>query len=286
VDAGGGGAGFVELAIAAEILGRTLAAVPLIEAAVATTLLASLPAGPELEPLVAGAVAGDLLPTVALHPVAGAVARVVPAGAVADVVIVLRGEDLLAVRAADCPVTALANLGAMPVADRPVDPATALVVATGPEAVAAHRRAMAHWQLLTGAALVGLTGRALEIGIDYVMQRRAFGVLVPTSRPSSTPERRRHRARGRPPAGLRGGVGARRRPGDGRRPGRHVVPLRVGHGVHDGLGQPALPRRLRLHARVRHPALLPRAKAWPLVAGDRRRAYAELAHGLFDPGEA
>jgi alkylation response protein AidB-like acyl-CoA dehydrogenase len=34
---GGGGAGFVELAIAAEILGRTLAPVPLIEAAVATT---------------------------------------------------------------------------------------------------------------------------------------------------------------------------------------------------------------------------------------------------------
>jgi alkylation response protein AidB-like acyl-CoA dehydrogenase len=26
-----------------------------------------------------------------------------------------------------------------------------------------------------------------------------------------------------------------------------------------------------------------RAKAWPLVAGDRRRLYAELAHGLSDP---
>ncbi|MFC9630820.1 acyl-CoA dehydrogenase family protein [Streptomyces mirabilis] len=38
---GGGGAGFVELAIAAECLGQPLAPVPLIEAAVANDLIAS-----------------------------------------------------------------------------------------------------------------------------------------------------------------------------------------------------------------------------------------------------
>src|SRR5690242_4327654 len=41
----GGGAGFVELAIAAECLGQTLAPVPLIEAAVANNLIASLSEG-------------------------------------------------------------------------------------------------------------------------------------------------------------------------------------------------------------------------------------------------
>jgi alkylation response protein AidB-like acyl-CoA dehydrogenase len=34
------------------------------------------------------------------------------------------------------------------------------------------------WQALTAAALVGLGFRALDIGIEYVMQRRAFGVLI------------------------------------------------------------------------------------------------------------
>jgi alkylation response protein AidB-like acyl-CoA dehydrogenase len=41
---GGGGAGFVELVIAAEILGRTLAPAPLIEAAVATSAISACPA--------------------------------------------------------------------------------------------------------------------------------------------------------------------------------------------------------------------------------------------------
>jgi alkylation response protein AidB-like acyl-CoA dehydrogenase len=284
---GGGGAGFVELAIAAEILGRTLAPVPLIEATVATTLLASLPAGPELEPLVAGAVAGDLLPTVALHPVTGAVARVVPAGAAADVMIVLRGEDLLAVRAADGPVTALPNLGAMPVADRPVDPATAIVVATGPEAVAAHRRAVAHWQLLTGAALVGLTDRALEIGIDYVMQRRAFGVLVANfqtvqhrlSDDATALEGARllaYEAAWAHDAGL-ATAGALAAMSFLFASDTAFTTASDSLHFHGGYGY-TLEYDIQLYFR--------RAKAWPLVAGDRRRAYAELAHGLFDPGEA
>ena len=48
----------------------------------------------------------------------------------------------------------------------------------GAEAVAAYGRAVDHWRLLTGAALVGIASRALELGVDYVMHRRAFGVLI------------------------------------------------------------------------------------------------------------
>jgi alkylation response protein AidB-like acyl-CoA dehydrogenase len=180
---GGGGAGFVELAIAAESLGQHLAPVPLIEAAVANDLLASWPdSGGEIESIVSQAVTGDLLVTVAIRPATGQVAHLVPAGAVADLVIALRGEDLLVIRqgdrSPDNPSPVVPNLGALPLADCPLDAGDVMVLGTGPEAVAAHQRAVSHWRALTAAALMGLGFAALQIGIEYVMQRRAFGVLI------------------------------------------------------------------------------------------------------------
>jgi alkylation response protein AidB-like acyl-CoA dehydrogenase len=163
---GGGGAGWVELAVAAEALGRYLAPVPLIEAAVAGGLLASL----------AGLAPGERVATLALHPVDGGVARLVPAGAVADLVVVLREEELLLIEQRDKPAAAVPNLGGMPLADCPL--ADAVVLDRGPSAVLAYQRAVRQWRLLTAAALAGLAGRALEIGVGYVLQRRAFGVLI------------------------------------------------------------------------------------------------------------
>lgn len=179
---GGGGGGFVELAVAAEALGRYLAPVPLIEASVANLLLTSLPVAADHEPLVSRCVAGDLLATFAPHPAVDGVARLVPAGAVADAVIVLDGDDLVLVRPSDRgpgnPAAAAPNLGTQPLADCRIDSGSSTVLARGPEAVAAHERALRRWELLTGAALVGLGERALEIGVEYVLQRRAFGVLI------------------------------------------------------------------------------------------------------------
>jgi alkylation response protein AidB-like acyl-CoA dehydrogenase len=176
-DRGGGGAGFVELALAADQLGRSLAPVPLVEAAVAGTLLASVPAPDGLGPVVDAVVAGELLPTFALHPEAGGEARLVPAGAVADVVVVLRGDELVVAQQPVKPAAAVPNLGAVPIADCPV-PVDAPVLAAGPAAVAAHRRAVARWRALTAVALVGLGRRALEIGVSYVLEREAFGVPI------------------------------------------------------------------------------------------------------------
>jgi alkylation response protein AidB-like acyl-CoA dehydrogenase len=180
-DRGGAGGGLVDLAVAAECLGRSLAPVPLIEAAVANTLLASVADAPaEAASLAARAVAGDLLATVALHPATDGAARLVPAGAVADLVVVLRDDELLLLRTGgpgEAPAPAVPNLGAMPIADRRVDDG-ALVLARGEAARTAHRLAVARWQVLTAAALAGLAGRALEIGVEYVQQRRAFGVLI------------------------------------------------------------------------------------------------------------
>ena len=92
-EAGGGGAGLVELAIAAELMGRSVAPVPLIEAAAATGLLAMLAGARVTEPLLAG----ERMATLALHPAAGEVARCAPAGAVADLVVVRRWDELLLV---------------------------------------------------------------------------------------------------------------------------------------------------------------------------------------------
>jgi alkylation response protein AidB-like acyl-CoA dehydrogenase len=76
------------------------------------------------------------------------------------------------------PVAAVPNLGALPVADCPVVGAETLLLAEGPDAVAAFAQAVSRWQVLTGTALAGLGAKALTIGTEYVMERRAFGVLI------------------------------------------------------------------------------------------------------------
>jgi alkylation response protein AidB-like acyl-CoA dehydrogenase len=183
---GGGGAGFLDLTIAIEHFGRTLTPVPLIEAAVATHTLASLAAGAgdAATTLLHDAVAGDAMVTLAVRPAIDGVARIVPGGAVADAVIALDGNDLVVVRQSSItpatPAEAIPNLGALPIADRDLADGERTVLATGAAAIAAHRRAVGQWEALTGMALVGAGQRALELGLEYVMERKAFGVLIGT----------------------------------------------------------------------------------------------------------
>ena len=274
---GGGGAGFAELAIAAELLGQSLAPVPLIEAAVATRLLASLDDPPRLEPLLAG----RQLATLALHPVTGDVARLVPAGAVADLVVLLRGDELLLAGQPDKPMAAIPNLGAMPLADCPV-PDGAVLLARGAAAVAAHRRAVRQWLLLTGAALAGLAARALAIGVGYVLQRTAFGVLIGSFQTIQ------HRLADNATDIEGARVLAYRAAWahDVQRPDAASLAMMSflfasetafktaseSLHFHGGYGY-TLEYDIQLYFR--------RAKAWPLVAGDRRAAYAGLAHELY-----
>jgi alkylation response protein AidB-like acyl-CoA dehydrogenase len=286
-DRGGGGAGLLELAIAAEAVGRALAPVPLVEAAVATQLLASLPGAADgpAGALVAGVVAGDLLPTLALHEVTADRARLVPAGAVADVVVVRRRDELLLLPPSDRPDGPVANLGAMPVADRAVG-SDALVLARGDDALRAHERALAEWRLLTAAALAGLAGRALEIGVEYVQQRRAFGVLI--ARFQTIQHRLADNATAFEGARLLAYKAA----------WAHDVGLAAADRLatmaflfasetafrtaseslhfHGGYGY-TLEYDIQLFFR--------RAKAWPLVAGDRAAAYAALGRSLPDPDD-
>ncbi len=92
-DAGGGGASNLDLVIVAEQYGRRIAPVPFVEAAAAGHVLAQAGAAD----LIAGVADGSVLPSIALSPARDGRLRLVPAGAVAEVVVGLDADRLIAI---------------------------------------------------------------------------------------------------------------------------------------------------------------------------------------------
>jgi alkylation response protein AidB-like acyl-CoA dehydrogenase len=164
---GGWGASFEDLCLVAEALGRRAAPVPVIETQVASRLLARLGSSLLGQVLEEGSPA-----TVALHDPVGGVARLVPAGAVADLVLVRQGDRIEAVcnTAAPPPAPNHANL---PLADVPATHGD--LIASGRAAVNAFEAAVDEWLLLTASSLVGLSVSALSLAADYAKERHAFG---------------------------------------------------------------------------------------------------------------
>jgi alkylation response protein AidB-like acyl-CoA dehydrogenase len=99
----------------------------------------------------------------------------VPAGAIADGVLLMI-DDRLELVPADDRRTIITNLGSMPLADLPVT--GGMVLAQGAVAAEAYDAALDEWLALTANALVGIGARGLEIGVDYVRERRAWGVPI------------------------------------------------------------------------------------------------------------
>jgi alkylation response protein AidB-like acyl-CoA dehydrogenase len=95
---------------------------------------------------------------------------------VADEAVVLDGDRLVLV-ALEGARTIVENLGSLPLADVTVGP-DAPVLASGPAALAAFEAAVDDFLFLTAAALVGTGARALEIGVEYVKERKAWGVPI------------------------------------------------------------------------------------------------------------
>ncbi|GAA4471066.1 acyl-CoA dehydrogenase family protein [Phytohabitans houttuyneae] len=172
--AGGSGGGFVELALVAEAAGRRLACVPLVEAAVAARLLAD--AG--VADVAAEAAGGERVVVFAARPAVAGVARLVPAGAVADAVLALDGDDL--VLAAGAPGQPVRDLGFQAAADRPLrgDGVESRVVASGAEAGELWTRSRDRWRLATAAACAGMAAEALDVAVRYAAQREQFGVPI------------------------------------------------------------------------------------------------------------
>jgi alkylation response protein AidB-like acyl-CoA dehydrogenase len=159
-EAGGGGAGLAELVVAAERLGRSIAPVPLVEHLVASRV------HPDPDVVV-----GDAVAAVALRP-AGSDGSwsLVPGGAVADVVVGVDGDDLVAVESTP-PMAAPRNHACAPLADRSAREGRRLVVGEA----AAMARVLDEWRVLTAAALVGIAAQALDLGVAYVTERHQFG---------------------------------------------------------------------------------------------------------------
>lgn len=179
--AGGDGATLVDLTLVAEEIGRSLAPVPWIDHVVAARLLARLgTAEPDI-------VNGTKL--VGLEPAQNSTSgtRLIPAGSIADHVIVRDGDDIVLLQFSSRPAR-VDNIGKLPMAW--VDPAAAdsrTVLAGGADALAEHQRALDEWRLLTGAALVGLVEETMTIAAEFSKTRYTLGVPISTLQAISHP---------------------------------------------------------------------------------------------------
>ncbi|MEN3223653.1 acyl-CoA dehydrogenase family protein [Mycolicibacterium porcinum] len=179
---GGDGATLVDLTLVAEELGRSLAPVPWIDHVVAARLLARLGAL-ESEDIVNGT------QLVAIDPqqVAPVGSRLVPAGSVADHIVVRDGDSIVQLGFSSRPAR-VDNIGKLPMAW--VDPAAAdtrTVLASGSQAVAEYQRALDEWRLLTAAALVGLVEETMTIAAEFAKSRYTLGVPIGTLQGISHP---------------------------------------------------------------------------------------------------
>jgi alkylation response protein AidB-like acyl-CoA dehydrogenase len=178
-EAGGDGGGLIELALVAEQIGRLLAPVPFIESVVAARLLARC--GLSASPWLHSAAEGEAVITCALHPASLGRVQLVPAGAVADAVLALVGDQLV-VAHADHPPPLVPNHGRAPLglweltsADLSRD-----VLLGGDAARRAFGQAVREWKLLMAAAQIGVAEGALALACDFARERVAFGAPIAT----------------------------------------------------------------------------------------------------------
>jgi alkylation response protein AidB-like acyl-CoA dehydrogenase len=171
---GGWGASLLDLALVAEQHGRHLGPAPLIEGQVAIRLLARV-GGAAAEALDRARTDGRLT-TMALHPPKNGVLELVPAGAVADEVVFFHGGRLMGMEIADRG-RPISNLGSMPVADIAVD-SSAVALLSGDRAERQFELARDEWMVLMANSLIGMGARSIEIGVEYVRERHAFGAPI------------------------------------------------------------------------------------------------------------
>ena len=277
---GGRGAGLVELALAAEEAGRRAAPVPLAETAVAARILAATDADGApgaLDRVLAGEVA-----SVAVGPDPAAPSRrIVPAGAVATVVLGLRGETLV-MCSRDEPPAAARDLPCAPLTWWHL--ADGVVLASGDQARSLLARAQREWRVLTAASLVGVAAAAGDLAVEKARDPSAFGVPA-----GSFP------AIARPLADVAAGIES------GRGLAYQAAWLCDHEPDHAGaLASTAIAAAAEAAERAatvaRHAQggsgyalesdaqlFFRRARGWALVAGDRRREVQRIADALFGP---
>jgi alkylation response protein AidB-like acyl-CoA dehydrogenase len=281
---GGGGASLLDLELISEQIGAFLAPVPFIEGAVTARALASVDTqgGEVLDAVMDGS---DAVGTVALRPAVDGTAKMVPAGAIASVVVALDADDLVVVRGRP-PESGSKNLGSSPLADRTVRHTDRSVLARGPGAARAYRQAQDEWRVLMGGALVGVGEAALTLGVEYAKDRHQFGAPIGSFQSIARDLANvatlvdgarllaREAAWARDESDQDFGSLASMAFLFAVRAAREATSVSL-H-VHGGYGF-TLEYDIQLYYR--------RAQAWPLSLGDPRRGVADLADSLFGPTE-
>jgi alkylation response protein AidB-like acyl-CoA dehydrogenase len=162
---GGAGATLRDLAIVAEQHGAHLGSVPLVETMVANRLLAA----------VGQPVADDAVIVFAPRPARNGQLALVPGAAAATVVVGLDDNRLVRVTVqANTARRSTTDLGAT--ADVALEGAIELLA--GAEAVALFEQAVDEWRALTAIAAAGLARAALDLGVQYAIDRHQFGVPI------------------------------------------------------------------------------------------------------------
>jgi 3-oxochol-4-en-24-oyl-CoA dehydrogenase len=175
-----GGASTIDLALIAELAGRHLASIPVVETLCAVRLLdrvlgarAAAGDGVAIDLLAEGTERGIV--TVAFRPASAGSEQFVPAGGIATVVLASVDDRLVAFDTSARRQVYAHVHGSHPLGRWRFDlgAETAVLLEEGGDAVLAEAQVL--WQVLNGAALMGTARRAIEIGASYATERRAFG---------------------------------------------------------------------------------------------------------------
>jgi alkylation response protein AidB-like acyl-CoA dehydrogenase len=169
---GGQGLGLIELAILCEELGATVAAVPFLPSVLASTLIEHAGSLEQCERLLPGLASGES--SGALGVAADGTAELVIGAADAATIVLVEDETTARVLApGDATVTSIASIDPTRSAARVSVAADAGEELEGDVAAALDRALVA-----VSSELVGVCQRALTMTVDYVKERRQFGVPV------------------------------------------------------------------------------------------------------------
>jgi len=175
-----------DVTLVAEEMGRNLACVPWLETLTASALLSrgdNDTARQWLERIQKG----TAIVTLALMDVRRRPIQIVPAGAIADAVLVLDGDRIAIVEASgeagsNRQAAVLPNLGGLPVARMDFSAVSGgrggVTIASGSQARQAFLAAIEEWKLLAAAMLNAMARQSLEAAARYASERSAFGRLI------------------------------------------------------------------------------------------------------------
>lgn len=279
---GGLGLGLLDLALMAEVHGRFIAPVPLIETMVAARLLVR--SGRAGQDFLKAKIDDGAAIGVSLDEKGAESERLVLGGAATPLFVALRGDELLLAEM-QTPSRLLKNTGSSPLAMCSIGSNTHLL-AQGNEAKKLYATAVQEWKVLTAASLAGLAQGALELGVDYAKERKAFGAPIGSYQAVAHPLADAVTALDGAALLARAAAASE---SDRRRfhtlasmafvfcaqTARRIADVCL-H-VHGGYGF-ILEQDIQLFVR--------RAKAWPLVLHDPREEFQTIAGDLFDKPEA